>query len=104
MPRLITIITKPVCILAISLPLALIAEFVALEGTLGISLPLNHGSAVSSYEIRETGMETHFITRNSRFTIVDLWSKHGTARQALVLRESFRRDIGRMESKAIARP
>lgn len=37
-------------------------------------------------------METHFITRNSRFTIVDLWSKHGTALQALVLRESFRRD------------
>ena len=61
--------------------------FFLLEGFYGV-LPSDRGSAVSSYEIREKATETHFITRNKRFSIVDLWSKHGSALEALVLRES----------------
>jgi hypothetical protein len=89
MSRLAAVIRKPVFILVVILPVALIAEFVILEGVLGISLPSDRGSAVSSYEIREKGTELHFITRNKRFSIVDLWSRHGSAVEALVLRESF---------------
>src|ERR1700681_4944886 len=80
---------KPVFILAVILPVALIAEFAILEGVVGISLPSDRGAAVSSYEILEKGKELHFITRNKRFSIVDVWSKHGSAVDALVLRESF---------------
>jgi len=89
MSRLAAVIRKPVFILGVILPVALITEFATLEGVLGISLPSDRGSAVSSYEIREKGTELHFITRNKRFSIVDLWSKHGSAVEALVLRESF---------------
>src|SRR5258708_106814 len=89
MSRFAAVITKPLFILVVTLPVALIAEFALLEGTLGISLPLDRGSADSSYEIREKGKEVHFITRNKRFSIVDLWSRHGSAVEALVLRESF---------------
>jgi hypothetical protein len=70
-------------------PIALIVEFFILEAGVGISLPFDRGSAVSSYEVREKGKELHFITRNKRFSIVDLWSKNGSAVEALVLRESF---------------
>jgi hypothetical protein len=83
------VVTRPAFIFAVILPVALIAEFAILEGRVGISLPTDRGSAVSSYEIREKGTELHFITRNKRFTIVDLWSKGGSAVKALVLRESF---------------
>lgn len=55
----------------------------------GISIPFDRGSAVSSYEIREKGKELHFVTCNKRFSIVDLWSRNGSAVEALVLRESF---------------
>jgi len=79
---------KPVFIFVVILPSALIAELVILEGVVGISFPLDRGSAVSSYEIQEKGRDLHFITRNKRFSIVDLWSQHGSAREALVLRES----------------
>lgn len=89
MSRIAAVIRKPVFILAVILPLALIAEFVFLEGLLGISLPSDRGSAISSYEIREKGTELHFITKNKRFSIVDLWSKHGSAVEAQALRESF---------------
>lgn len=89
MSRLALALRKPTFILAVILPVALIAEFVALEGLHGISLPSDRGSAVSSYEIREKRAEVHFITRNKRFSIVDLWSRHGSAVEALVLRESF---------------
>jgi hypothetical protein len=89
MLRLAVGIRKPVFILAILLPVALVAEFVVLEGVHGISLPSGRGSAVSSYEIRQKGTELHFITRNKRFSIVDLWSRNGSAVEALVLRESF---------------
>jgi len=83
------VVKKPVFILALILPITLIAEFVILEGVVGISLPSDRGSAVSSYEIREKGTDLHFITRNKRFSIVDLRSRHGSAVEAVVLRESF---------------
>lgn len=89
MSRMAAVIRKPLFILAVVLPVALIAEFVVLEGLLGISLPLDRGSAISNYEIREKGTELHFITRNKRFSIVDLWNEDGAAVEALVLRESF---------------
>ena len=89
MSRFTAFIRKPVFILAVVMTVILIAEFVFLEGVVGITLPRDRGSAVSSYEIRERGKEVHFITRNKRFSIVDLWSKHGSAVEALVLRESF---------------
>jgi len=89
MSRFRAIVTKPLFILAVILPILLILEFVLLEFTVGITLPSDRGSAVSSYEIRERGKELHFITRNKRFSIVDLWSNNGTAVEALVLRESF---------------
>ncbi len=89
MARFAAVIRKPAFVLAVILPVALIAEFVVLEGLVGISLPSDRGSAVSSYAIREKGTELHFITRNKRFSVVDLWSKHGSAVEALVLRESF---------------
>jgi len=90
MEEFVTVARKPVFILTVIL--ALIAEFVILEGVVGISLPSDRGSVVSSYEIRQKGTELHFITRNKRFSIVDLFSKHGSAREALVLRESFLMD------------
>lgn len=89
MPRIADIIRKPIFILTVILPVALIAEFVVLEDLRGISLPPDRGSAISSYEIRMKGTEQHFITRNTHFSIVDLWSKDGAAMEALVLRESF---------------
>jgi hypothetical protein len=84
-----TLIRKPAFILAVILPVVLIAEFVLLEGVVGVTFPRDRGSAVSSYEIREKGKEVHFITRNKRFSIVDLWSRRGSVVEALVLRESF---------------
>jgi hypothetical protein len=87
MSRFAAVIRKPAFILAVIFPLVIVAEFVLLEGVVGISFPADRGSALSSYEIRENGTELHFITRNKRFSIVDLWSKHGAAREALVLRE-----------------
>jgi hypothetical protein len=90
MEEFVTVARKPGFILTVIL--ALIAEFVILEGVVGISLPSDRGSVVSSYEIRQKGTELHFITRNKRFSIVDLFSKHGSAREALVLRESFLMD------------
>lgn len=89
MSGIASVIRKPVFIFAAVLSVALIVEFVLLEGLLGISVPSDRGSAISSWEIREKGAELHFITRNQRFSIVDLWSKHGSAVEALVLRESI---------------
>jgi hypothetical protein len=90
MEEFVTVARKPG--FSLTVILALIAEFVILEGVVGISLPSDRGSVVSSYEIRQKGTELHFITRNKRFSIVDLFSKHGSAREALVLRESFLMD------------
>jgi hypothetical protein len=88
MSRLAEVLKKPVFIFTVILPLALIAEFVILVGSVGVSLPSDRSSAVSTYEIRE-GLRTHFITRNKRFSIVDLWSDHGSKVETGVLRESF---------------
>jgi hypothetical protein len=68
---------------------ALVAEFFLLEGTIGISLPSDRNSALSTVEIKEQGTSVHFITRNKRFTVVDFWKGHGSRLEALVLRESF---------------
>jgi hypothetical protein len=68
---------------------ALLAEFLVLEGTVGISAPSDRYSALSRLEIGVKGTSLHFITRNNRFTVVDLLIDHGSRREALVLREVF---------------
>ena len=83
------VVRKPAFILTVVLPFALIAEFVILEAGPGLSLPSDRGSATSTYEVREKGTETHYITRNKRFSFVDLWSNKGATVEGLVLRESF---------------
>src|SRR5690242_13579284 len=72
------------------LVVALIAEFFLLEGTVGVSLPKDRHSAASTLEIKVKGSggDNHFITRNSRFTVVNL-RLASPARGPLVLRESF---------------
>jgi hypothetical protein len=87
MPQFVKL-RKPVFVFSSVLAIALIAEFVVLEGTLGVSLPKDRNSAVSSVEIKEKGTEQHFITRNRRFTVVELLTEHGTRSEALVLRET----------------
>ena len=67
---------------------ALVAEFILLEGTFGVSLPSDRDSAVSSLEIKTKGTELHFITRNRRFTVVDFWTNDPHSKP-LVLRELF---------------
>jgi hypothetical protein len=62
---------------------ALIVEFFILEGTIGTSLPSDRYHAISSVEIKPTGLEQHFITRNYRFSVV------GSGAKTLVLREYF---------------
>ncbi len=68
---------------------ALLAEFLVLEGAVGISAPSDRYSALSRLEISVKGTSLHFITRNNRFTVVDLWTDRGSRREALVLREVF---------------
>jgi hypothetical protein len=89
MSRVAAILKKPVVLLSAILPLALISEFILLEGALGISLPSDRGSALSTYEIREQGTALHFVTRNKRFFIADLWRHHGSVAKNLILRESI---------------
>ena len=67
---------------------ALLAEFLVLEGTVGISAPSDRYSALSHLEISTKGLDLHFITRNTRFTLVEP-IEHGLGREALVLRETF---------------
>ena len=76
---------KPTFIFAVVLPITAIAEFAALESFVGISFPWDRGSAISSYEIREKGKELHFITRNKRFSIDNLWSQRCPAHVHLLL-------------------
>jgi hypothetical protein len=68
---------------------ALIAEFVILEGTIGVSLPSDRYSAVSTLEISSKRTGLHFITRNKRFTVVDFLTAGGSRTEPLVLSESF---------------
>ncbi len=63
MGEFVTVARKPVFILAVIL--AFIAEFVILEGVVGISFPSDRSSVASSYEIREKGTELHFITQQA---------------------------------------
>jgi hypothetical protein len=77
---------------SIALLVALIAEFVLLEGTLGVSLPQDRSSAISKVEIKEKGIGLHYITQNRRFTVVDLLTDHGSGRETFVLRETFYMD------------
>ncbi len=81
--------TKRIFVIAGIVLAALIAEFFILESTIGISVPSDRNSALSTLEIRDQGRDLYFITRNKRFTVVDFWTDHGTRREALVLRESF---------------
>ena len=69
--------------------IALIAEFIVLEGTTGISLPSDRYSALSTLVIKYQGTGLHFITQNSRFSAVDYWTNQGSRMETLVLRESF---------------
>jgi hypothetical protein len=69
---------------------ALVGEFILLEGTIGVSLPSDRYSALSSVEIKPTALELHFITHNTRFTVVPYVTLHGSiVAGPLVLRESF---------------
>ncbi len=92
MSGLLQLMRTPVFTFAVIVPVLLVVELLALEVGIGITLPWDRGSALSSYEIREKGTELHFVTRNKRFSIVDVWSKQGSARKALVLHESFTSD------------
>lgn len=80
---------KPAVVFTIILVIALIVEFVVLEGTLGVSLPSVRNSAVSRIDIRVKGSggDLHFITLNKRFTVVEQVLKHGM--EDIVLGESF---------------
>jgi hypothetical protein len=92
MSRLSTFTSSRLFVVTVVLPIALIAELFLLEGSVGISLPSDRSSARSSYEIREQGRGTHFITHNRRFSLVDVRSANGSALQTLALRESFDTD------------
>jgi hypothetical protein len=80
---------KRVFVITLIVAGALLAEFLVLEGAVGISLPSDRYSALSRLEIKTKGTELHFIAQNHRFTVVDLLTDHGSHREALVLRESF---------------
>jgi hypothetical protein len=82
-------VRKPVFLFSAVLVIVVIVEFVLLEGTVGVSLPQDRNSAISRLEMSGKGTELHFITQNKRFTVVDLWTAHGSQRQALILRDSF---------------
>jgi hypothetical protein len=67
---------------------ALVVEFFVLESTIGISLPSDRYSAISSGEIKVENLEPHFITQNHRFTGVRSTGLHPD----LMLREFFLED------------
>lgn len=69
---------------------ALIAEFLLLVGTVGVSLPWDRYSAVSTLKIETNLSRLHFITDNKRFTVIQSFA--GPRLRDVVLRESFRAD------------
>jgi len=82
------VMSKRAIVFTVILVIALVAEFVLLEGTLGVSLPSDRNSAVSTIEVKVKGTGAdHFITLNRRFTVVERTQKRGI--EDLVLRESF---------------
>jgi hypothetical protein len=82
-------VRNPVLVFSAVLAITLIAEFILLEVTVGVSVPHDRNAAVSTLEIKAKGTGLHFITQNRRFTVVDLFTAHGSHRKALILRESF---------------
>ena len=88
MSPLAKVIRKRAIVFPAILVVALIAEFLLLEGTLGVSLPSDRNSAMSTIEVKVKGDGAdHFITLNKRFTVVERTLKVGL--EDLVLRESF---------------
>ena len=80
--------SKQAIVFLVILVVALIAEFFLLEGTIGVSLPSDRNSALSTIEIKMKGNGAdHFVTQNKRFTVVERTLKRGM--EDLVLRESF---------------
>jgi hypothetical protein len=92
MSQFVKVVAKPAVLFPVVLIIALIAEFVLLEGTLGVSLPSDRNSAISRIDVKVKGNgASHFMTLNKRFTVVELLSKRGS--EDLVLRESFFTDL-----------
>jgi hypothetical protein len=81
--------TKKFFAIILIILVALVAEFFILEGSIGISIPSDRYSALSSLEIGSKKSERHFIANNYRFTVVDLLTNHGSNSETLVLREHF---------------
>ena len=87
MGTLFRFIRKPLVFFLLILPCALLAELAVLVSTVGISLPSERGTATSSYEVRDSVRETHFITRNHKFDIVEHWDNEGKVSHAVALRQ-----------------
>src|SRR4051812_6975580 len=68
-----------------------VGEFLFLEGTMGISLPSDRGSAVSTVAVTVKGRGAdHVVTENKRFTALEYIPGPGPARFGpVILRESF---------------
>jgi hypothetical protein len=66
-----------------------LAELFVLEGTFGISLPSDRHSAISTVEIRTQALETHYVTHNRRFTVVENAPGTIVNGEPLVLRQHF---------------
>ena len=88
MKQFVNLTTKQLLLIATVVLGALIAEFLILEGTVGLSLPSERYSALSTLEIQNKRLGLHYVTRNNRFTVIDLLTAHGSGRETLVLRES----------------
>lgn len=87
MSPFLKVLRKPVIVFPVILVVALTLEFFLLEGTLGVSLPSDRNSAVSTIEIKMRGTGVHYVTMSKRFTVVERTLKRGS--EALVLRESL---------------
>jgi|CZLA01.1.fsa_nt_gi hypothetical protein len=86
----LTWVKRPSFAIATAIVVTIVVEFFLLEGTVGVSLPKDRYFAVSTLKIKVKGAggDEHFMTRNNRFTVVDLWMG-SPSRGPLVLRESF---------------
>jgi hypothetical protein len=88
------VVKRPAFMFSAGLVVALLLEFIVLEGTLGISWPKDRYSAVSRLEVNVKGTDIHYITQNKRFTVVNNFlTEHGSRREELILRESFYTDL-----------
>lgn len=75
---------KPTFLLCVVLPLALLAQYLWLND---FSVPVERGSALSTYEIR-LGVADTYLTRNQRFFLSPVWDQHNQSGAVLVLRET----------------